>query len=137
VLLSLGVAVTGFGFLNHVTWLPNLSPSGTSEDTRSRLGWLLIVSGSVGVITCTALYIVHRRKVKELDRDPPKSHFAVCMASDSPTEGIQYRKLYEITRHARTEKQQQVEIVNDRGEKKVYPAEHFAIIEIDSISSSK
>lgn len=69
VLLSAAVSITGVGIDHRAHWLPEAFPPAASSSERWPLALLLIVSGTVGVLSCSALYVAHRLKLRELDRD--------------------------------------------------------------------
>lgn len=76
VLLSAAVSITGIGIDGQARWLPNVFPPQADVNERWPLALLLIISGAVGVLACSGLYVAHRLKLKELDRDdelPTKS----------------------------------------------------------------
>ena len=130
-LLSMGVAIAGLGLLNRARWMPTFPPGDGQGAWGQLLPLLLIGSGGVGVITCGALYGTHRKKVRELDLDPPILSFAIATTSSPAQEAIQSRKIYEVSGYHGSGNERQIEIRNDRNEKCKYPLAHFVVIAVD------
>jgi len=59
-----------------------------------------------------------------------KTQFVVCVKNEGYAASLELRKIYQVVVDARAEEHGLIRVIDESGEDYLYPAEHFAAIEL-------